>query len=98
MFKLISHLLVFVAGAAVGVYWGVHNPTAAANISDAEQARINQAVALAKQNVLQKVVADQSATPPAGQPAMASHLSQYQQMLDQTNKEYEAAKAKLNGQ
>jgi hypothetical protein len=96
MIKLITHAAVFLIGAGAGVYWGVHNPTTAANLSEIESAKVHQAVAQAKQDVLQKVVADQSAPTNAGKPT--PHLGEYQQMLQSSQQDLSAAKAKLNGQ
>jgi hypothetical protein len=48
--KLISHLLLFLLGGAVGVYWGVNHPDLAAK----EQLKINAAVSQAKIELLQR--------------------------------------------
>jgi hypothetical protein len=101
MFKLIGHVVIFFIGAGVGVYWGVHHPTQAANLADTETARIQQAVAAAKQQVLQQVVTEQStANPDASKPGTpaANHLSKYQQMLQNAQSEFNSASLKLNGQ
>ena len=101
MFKLIGHAVVFVVGAGVGVYWGVHHPVQAANLSDIESTKIQAAVAQAKQTLLQQVVAEQNSTPAApGQPdaGTAAHLSKYQQWLNTAQQEFNAAQSKLNGQ
>jgi hypothetical protein len=52
MFKIIGHLVVFVVGVGAGVWWGVNNPTEAAKLAGGEQARIQQAVAIAKRDLL----------------------------------------------
>jgi len=101
MFKLISHAVLFLAGAGAGVYWGVHHPTAAATVSDTETAKIQQAVAAAKQAVLQQVVAEQNSTTANGAAptaASVSHLNKYQQMLQSAQAEFNAATVKVNGQ
>jgi hypothetical protein len=93
--KLITHSVVFLAGAGVGVYWGVHNPTAAANLSDLESAKVQQAVAQAKQDVLSQVAADQNS---AGSSIPDSHKAKVQQLLQSAQQELSNAKAKVNGQ
>jgi hypothetical protein len=98
MLKLIGHAVVFVIGAGSGVYWGVHHPVAAANISDTESAQIQQAVAAAKAELLQQMVADQTAAPDQPASVQAQHLSKYQQLLQTARQDLNAATAKLNGQ
>ncbi len=99
--KLITHSAVFLVGAGAGVYWGVHNPVQAANVSSIETAKIQAAVAQAKQQLLQQVVAEQNTTPgPSGQPdaGTAAHLSKYQQWLNTAQQDLNTAQSKLNGQ
>jgi hypothetical protein len=94
MFKLISHLVIFALGAAVGVYWGVNHPSDAQRIADQEAAD----VALAKQKVLQDLNAAQPPAP-AGATTPANPVSQrLQQMLQQAQSEYNTAKSKLPAQ
>jgi hypothetical protein len=49
MFKLLTHVLIFLVGAGAGVWWGVNHPSDAARIADTEQLRVEQAAAAAKQ-------------------------------------------------
>jgi uncharacterized membrane protein len=93
--KLITHSVVFLAGAGAGIYWGVHNPTAAANLSDVGSAKIQQAVAQAKKDVLSEVAADQNS---AGSSISDSHKAKVQQMLQSAQQDLNAAKAKVSGQ
>ena len=58
MFKLISHALLLLIGASLGVWWGVYHPVAAANLVQQEQARIAQA----KVELLQKLKSNPSPT------------------------------------
>ena len=51
MFKLISHALILLVGASLGVWWGVYHPVAAASLVQREQADIAQA----KVELLQKL-------------------------------------------
>jgi len=48
--KVITHLLLFLVGAAAGVYWGVNHPDLAAQ----EHLKIQAAVSEAKVDLLQK--------------------------------------------
>jgi hypothetical protein len=98
MIKLITHAAVFLIGAGAGVYWGVHNPTAAANLSDIESAKVQQAVAQAKQDVLSQVVADQNSGGTVIGGGYDSHKAKVQQMLQSAQQELSTAKAKVNGQ
>jgi cytoskeletal protein RodZ len=92
MFKLIGHLVVFVIGAGAGIWWGVYHPTEAQELTATEHAKIESAVAIAKRDLLQKVVAEQSADAPASGtaaavPATANHLSTYQEWLKKASEE-----------
>jgi len=51
MFKLISHIIVLLIGASLGVWWGVYHPVQATNLVAQEQADI----AKAKVALLQKL-------------------------------------------
>jgi hypothetical protein len=99
MFKIISHVALLAVGAGIGVWWGVHHPDEAATVSATEEAKIQQAVAAAKQEVLQQVVNEQNsgATPDGKQPTptAAQHLNKYQQMLQNAQQEFNDAKAKI---
>ncbi len=103
MFKLIGHAIFFALGAGAGIYWGVHHPTQAADLANDESVKIQQAVAAAKQQVLQQVVAEQNTPAPGGSPpgtpaAATSHLNKYQEMLNKAQAEFNAATAKSSGQ
>ncbi len=95
MFKIISHAVLFLAGAGAGIYWGVNHPTQAASVSNTESAQIQKAVATAKQTLLQQVVADQNSSPAAA-PQQAAIQSKYQQMLQSAKQEVIDANSKLN--
>jgi hypothetical protein len=100
MFKIISHAVIFLAGAGAGVYWGVHHPTQAASLSDMEAAKAQQAIAQAKLEVLQQVGPNQPPPPPGTTPAAAAASTQnkYQQLLQTAQQELNAAKSKLGNQ
>jgi hypothetical protein len=51
MFKLISHTVLLLIGASLGVWWGVYHPVAAQNLVQQEEAHIAQA----KVELLQKL-------------------------------------------
>jgi hypothetical protein len=51
MLKLISHIIVLLIGASLGVWWGVYHPAQATNLVAQEQADI----ARAKVELLQKL-------------------------------------------
>jgi hypothetical protein len=51
MFKLISHTLILLVGASLGVWWGVYHPVAAQNLEQHEESIIAQA----KVDLLQKL-------------------------------------------
>jgi len=83
MIKLITHLILFTAGAGLGIWWGVNHPSEAAVISSQEeiQAAKVQAAAEAKIELLNKFLS----TKPADQDP-----AQYQQMLDDEKRKLQA--------
>lgn len=97
MFKLIGHLVVFVVGAGVGVWWGVHHPEQAQNLAAVEQAKIEQAIAQGKQQALQAVQTDMNNNPSAV-PANPAALSHLQQMMQQAKNDITNAQTKITGQ
>jgi hypothetical protein len=101
MFKHIVHLIFFAAGAGVGIWWGVNHPTQAADIAAQEQIKMQQAVAAAKQTVLQQVVAEQQADStapgsPTATPATTAHLNTYKDWLNKANTELKNLSAKTS--
>ena len=75
-----------------GIWWGVYHPTEAQDVAASEQAKIQTAVAIAKRDLLQKVIAEQSADAPssgatAAAPATVNHLNIYQEWLKKASDE-----------
>jgi hypothetical protein len=97
MFKLIGHLVVFVIGAGLGVWWGVHNPVQAQNVAAVEEAKMNQYIALGKQQALQSVQQAQAAAPPTA-PASPNVMDMVQKELQKANDQYLNAKKQVAGQ
>jgi hypothetical protein len=93
LMKIASHVVVFAIGAGGGIWWGVHNPAQAQQISDSEQQtamRVKAAVAQGKQQALQQVVNDQNSTP--GASVNTDHVKQ---MLQGAQQEFNDAKSKI---
>ena len=87
--KLISHLLILLVGAGLGIWWGVNHPDAAQNVATNEEqqaAKIQAAVSQEKITLLQKFLG-------TTQPDQTS--SEFKQMLDQEKQNLQNAKAKL---
>jgi uncharacterized membrane protein len=87
--KLIFHLLVFFAGAGVGVWWGVNHPAAAQNVSDQEvqqAAKVQAAVSQEKIALLQKFLGNNSAD---------QNVADFKQMLSDEKQKLQNATAKL---
>ncbi|HEX4052721.1 MAG TPA: hypothetical protein VHX86_00510 [Tepidisphaeraceae bacterium] len=87
--KLISHLLILVVGAGLGVWWGVNHPEAAQNVATNEEqqaAKIQEAVSKEKIVLLKKFL-------DTTQPDQSS--SEFKQMLNQEKQNLQNAKAKL---
>jgi hypothetical protein len=97
MFKLIGHLVVFVVGAGVGVWWGVSHPQMAQNLATMEQVKIQQAIAQGKQQALQAVQTDLTASP-TGMPNPATFTAHVQKMLADAKNDINSAQTKLSGQ
>jgi hypothetical protein len=83
MIKLITHLLIFVIGAGVGMAWGVHHPQEAQNLD----LRIQKEVAQAKVDLLHRFMTD---NPKAA--------STYQQEADDAQKKLDDANQQLGNQ
>ena len=74
MFKFISHILMLLVGASLGVWWGVYHPVAATSLVQREEADI----ARAKVELLQKLNGNPSAE------NIKQNLDAEQQKLQQT--------------
>ncbi len=88
--RLAIHAIIFALGVAVGVYFSVNHPQAAANIADAEvkeSAKVKAAVSEAKVDLLERFLGEKPTTMGSG----------YQQMLDDERKKLAAAKKELGG-
>jgi hypothetical protein len=97
MLKLIGYLVVFVIGAGAGVWWGVGHPSAAADLANTEQLKISEAVALARQNLLQQFVGDQQ-TATTQPETVPSHLSKWKDLLDKASQDVKDASHKAMNQ
>jgi flagellar basal body-associated protein FliL len=95
--KLVVHLVVFAIGAGVGVWWGVNHPQQAQNIAAVEQAKMNQYIAMGKQQALQDVQQAQAAAP-ANAPASPNVMDIVQKKLQQANDDFNTAKKQISGQ
>jgi hypothetical protein len=100
--KLIVHFVVFALGAGLGVYWGVHHPDEASQVSDfegREAVKIKAEVAKAKIDLLQKVMADNAAhAAPAPSPAAQPPTTDYQKMMQSAQNDLNDANSHLNNQ
>ena len=77
--KLISHLVIFVVGAGVGMAWGVHHPQAAQNLD----LRIQKEVAQTKVDLLHRFASDD----PNAAAKYQQEAKDAQQKLDDANKQ-----------
>jgi hypothetical protein len=107
MIKLAIKLVIFAAGIGAGIYISAHFPSLAGKVSSAEDAKVNAAVAQAKIDLLNQVVADQQAksTPTnnliagasgmlgGGASAPDPTLAKYQAMLTQSKADLATANA-----
>lgn len=87
--KLLSHLLILLVGAGLGIWWGVNHPEAAQNVAANEEqqaAKIQAAVSREKIVLLQKFLG-------TTQPDQTS--TEFKQMLEQEKQNLQDAKAKL---
>ncbi len=81
--KYMLHLVTFVVGASLGIWWGVNHPSQATTVLNDESAaagKVETAVAKAKIELLQKFI-----NSPTSQPA------DYNQMLDEEKQKLQAA-------
>jgi hypothetical protein len=78
--KLILHLIVFAAGAGLGVWWGVNHPSEAQNVAAREEA----AAAQAKIEVITHFMSSDD-----------KNSAEYKQMLQDEQQKLQDAKAKL---
>jgi hypothetical protein len=109
MIKLAFKLIFLLVGFGAGIYVGVHFPAFAGQVSTVEDAKIKQAVAQAKIDILNQVVADQKAkaSSPAnlisgasgllggGTPAPDPTTAKYQAMLEQSKSDLATANATI---
>jgi hypothetical protein len=85
----ITHLLVLIVGLALGIGWGVHHPTQAAQLAngeDAAYAKVKYEVAKAKIALLEKFLHDKGQDQPApanAGPATQPTDAEYKTMLAQ---------------
>jgi len=87
--KLIFHLVVFLAGAGVGIWWGVNHPAAAQNVSAQEEqqaAKIQAAVSQEKITLLQKFLGTSNSDQTS---------ADFKQMLSDEKQKLQNATAKL---
>jgi hypothetical protein len=80
--KHIVHIIFFVAGAGLGIWWGVNHPSAAQNVANTEQdqaSRVEDAVKKAKIELLDKLMNSDSAK--QDQAAFKQMLSNEKQKL-----------------
>jgi hypothetical protein len=87
--KLILHLMVFFAGAGVGIWWGVHHPVAAQNVSDQEEqhiAKLQVDFSNEKISLLQKFLGNSNPD---------QNASDFKQMLTDEKQKLQNATAKL---
>ncbi|MGA2233675.1 MAG: hypothetical protein ABSH22_22445 [Tepidisphaeraceae bacterium] len=88
--KHIVHILFFIAGAGVGIWWGVDHPTQAQKVATTEEtdtAKIEAAVAQAKIELLSKFTSYSSTQP--------SDQAQFKQMLSDEKVKLSDATSKL---
>jgi hypothetical protein len=88
--KLISHLLILLVGAALGIWWGVNHPTEAQNIHDQEQqqaAKIQEAVSQEKIDLMNRLLGHDSVKP--------ADTAAFKQMLSDEQQKLQDAKSKL---
>jgi uncharacterized membrane protein len=87
--KLVFHLIVFLAGAGVGIWWGVNHPSQAQTVSSTEvqeAARIQATVSQEKIALLQRFLG-------TSDPNQAK--SDFKQMLSDEQQKLESAKSEL---
>lgn len=87
--KLVLHLIVFLAGAGVGIWWGANHPTQAQNVSATEEeqaAKIQAAVSQEKITLLQKFLGNSSPD---------QNAADFKQMLSDEKQKLQNANAKL---
>jgi uncharacterized membrane protein len=87
--KLVLHLIVFLAGAGVGIWWGVHHPAQAQNVSTTEEeqaAKIQAAVSQEKITLLQKFLGNSNPD---------QNAADFKQMLSDEKQKLQNATAKL---
>jgi hypothetical protein len=98
--KLISHLVLLILGAAIGLWYGVNHPTQAAKIAAHEK----QIVAQAKVEILEKLHSSSTPTAPpssgvtSGTTTTVVPGDKVQQMLDQSHHELDDANKALQNQ
>jgi hypothetical protein len=88
--KLILHLVVFAAGAGVGIWWGVNHPIEAQNISAREQvqaAKIQAAVSQEKIDLMNRLLGHDEVKP--------ADTAAFKQMLSDEKQKLQDAKSKL---
>jgi uncharacterized membrane protein len=88
--KFILHLVVFLVGAGVGIWWGVNHPVEAQNISTQEQqqaAKIQEAVSQEKIDLMNRLLGHDSVKP--------ADTAAFKQMLSDEKQKLEDAKSKL---
>ncbi|MGD0462388.1 MAG: hypothetical protein ABSB74_07855 [Tepidisphaeraceae bacterium] len=81
--KLILHLVVFLAGAGLGIWWGVNHPAEAQNISAQEQAAISKG----KIEIMTKLLGRDAVKPES--------TAEFKQMLSDEQQKLQDAKSKL---
>jgi hypothetical protein len=88
--KLLFHLIVFAAGAGVGIWWGVNHPMEAQNISAQEEiqsAKIQAAVSQEKIDLMNRLLGHDAVKP--------ADTAAFKQMLSDEKQKLQDAKAKL---
>jgi hypothetical protein len=88
--KLISHLLILLVGAGLGIWWGVNHPAEAQNIHDQEQqqaAKIQEAVSQEKIDLMNRLLGHDSVKP--------ADTAAFKQMLSDEQQKLQDAKSKL---
>ena len=104
--RFIAMLIVLAIGFGGGIWFGARHPGLAGHIADTESAKISQAVAKAKIEILSKVLNNQSsasASPhgssfaggSAGSAPASNHTAEYQKMLDNAKTQLQQANQSL---
>ncbi|HEY1921623.1 MAG TPA: hypothetical protein VGG44_02565 [Tepidisphaeraceae bacterium] len=88
--KLISHLLILLVGAGIGIWWGVNHPSEAQNIHDQEEiqaAKVQAAVSQEKIDLMNRLLGQDSVKP--------ADTAAFKQMISDEKQKLQDAKSKL---